>query len=75
MAELLAYNYVEIDNTTGMCIGVYTASGPETEGPTTLGTTIMEVPVNDPDYLFKYYINGNWYEDAAGTIPWTSSLL
>ena len=24
---------------------------------------------------FAYYINGEWYEDAAGTIPWQSALL
>ena len=69
MAVNYAYNYAEIDPATGMCIGVststYTATNPN----------FVEIPVYDPEYCFKYYINGSWYEDAAGTIPWTSSLL
>ena len=75
MAELLAYNYAEIDNVTGMCIGVMTSSDPNVAGPTSVGTTYVTIPVDDPEYTFKYYIDGNWYEDAEGTIPWTSSLL
>ena len=75
MAELLAYNYAEIDDATGMCIGVATSSNPNGAGPTSLGTTWVSIPVYDEEYLFKYYINGNWYEDAEGTIPWVSSLL
>lgn len=75
MAELLAYNYAEIDNATNMCIGVMTSSYPDQAGPTGYGTTYVEIPVDDPEYGFKYYIDGNWYEDAEGTIPWTSSLL
>lgn len=67
-----AYNYAEIDPETGMCIGVYTTdtAGDDEEDP-----NIIQIPVLDGDYLLKYYINGNWYEDAEGTIPWTSSLL
>lgn len=75
MAMNLAYNYAEIDNATGMCIGVMTSSNPNLAGPTAGGTTYIEIPVDDDEYMFKYYLNGNWYEDAAGTIPWTSSLL
>lgn len=75
MAELLAYNYAEIDDTTGMCIGVMTSSDPNVAGPTSVGTTYITIPVDDQEYIFKYYINGSWYEDAEGTIPWTSSLL
>lgn len=75
MAELLAYNYAEIMNDTGMCIGVMTSSYPDQAGPTNAGTTYVEIPVDDDEYIFKYYINGNWYEDAEGTIPWTSSLI
>ena len=52
------------------CIGVITTtidrSGEE---------DLIPIPVYDEEYGFKYYINGNWYEDAAGTIPWTSSLI
>ena len=36
---------------------------------------LVAIPVYDEEYLFKYYINGNWYEDEAGTIPWSSSLI
>ena len=75
MAELLAYNYAEIDDATGMCIGVQTSSYPHLAGPTGSGTTYVEIPVYDEEYGFKYYIDGNWYEDPEGTIPWTSSLL
>ena len=71
MSMNLAYNYVEIDPKTNMCIGFFTTSG---EQPDDL-ENVMQVPVNDPEYIGKYYINGNWYEDAEGTIPWTSSLL
>lgn len=75
MAELLAYNYAEVDDATHMCIGVRTSSYPDGAGPTGLGTTLVPIPVDDPEYAFKFYINGSWYEDAAGTIPWQSSLL
>lgn len=65
MAMNLAYNYAEIDLTTGMCVGVHTVSVEENS------EYMIPIPVYSYDYLFKYYINGNWYEDAAGTIPWT----
>lgn len=70
MSMNLAYNYAEIDPETNMCIGFMTTSHEETPRE-----NIIPVPVNDPEYVGKYYINGNWYEDAEGTIPWTSSLL
>lgn len=69
MSQNFAYNYAQIDPATGMCIGFHSTTAP-TDDP-----NYIEVPVNDPEYLCKYYINGNWYEDAEGTIPWTSSLL
>jgi hypothetical protein len=75
MAVMYAYNYAEIDNATGMCIGVMTSSNPDLAGPTTSGSTYIEIPVYDPEYGLKFYLNGSWYEDAEGTIPWTSSLL
>lgn len=75
MALNYAYNYAEVDDATGLCIGVMSSSAPDCAGPTSVGTTYYEIPVNDPDYMFKYYLNGNWYEDAEGTIPWTSSML
>lgn len=75
MALNYAYNYAEIDDATHMCVGVITATDPNMAGPTHGGTTFVTIPVYDEEYTFKYYINGNWYEDAEGTIPWTSSML
>ena len=75
MAMNYAYNFAEVQDSDGLCIGVISTSDPSTEGPTGLGTTYVPIPVNDGEYLLKYYINGNWYEDPDGTIPWTSSLL
>ena len=70
MAVNYAYNYAEIDPSLGnMCIGVYSMTH------TADNPNYIEIPVNDSEYLCKYYINGNWYEDAEGTIPWTSSLI
>lgn len=75
MAENFAYHYAEVDNATNMCIGVVDTSDPGMEGPTGVGSFYVAIPVDDPEYLFKYYINDSWYEDAEGTIPWQSSLL
>lgn len=69
MALNYAYNYAQIDPVTNMCIGFKSCTY-EDDSP-----DMVQVPVNDPEYMGKYYINGNWYEDAEGTIPWTSSLL
>ena len=70
MAVNYEYNYAEIDPVDKMCISVFSTSAPQTETDITIA-----IPVNDQEYLFKYYINGNWYEDAEGTIPWTSSFI
>lgn len=71
MAVNYAYNFAQIDPDTNMCFGVMsTTDGTQGEMP-----GYVEIPVYDENYVLKYYINGNWYEDAAGTIPWTSSLL
>lgn len=77
MAINYAYNYAEVDDATHMCIGVMTCTDPDMAGPSApnSGTTYVEIPVYDEEYGFKFYIDGNWYEDAEGTIPWTSSLL
>ena len=64
-----AYNYAEIDPDTNMCICVDSGTE-EINDP-----CWIPIPVADPEYLFKYYINGAWYEDAEGTIPWTSSMI
>lgn len=69
MAVNYQYNYAEIDLATGMCIGVSSATAPNTY------PNFIEIPVYDENYVLKYYIDGEWYEDAAGTIPWSSSLV
>lgn len=71
MAVNYEYNYAELDPATKMCIGFVSSSALDENIP----DNWVMVPVNDPEYMGKYYINGAWYEDAAGTIPWTSSLL
>ena len=70
MSTNYQYIYAEIDPITKMCIGVYSQTLPNDENP-----NFIEIPVYDENYAFKYYINGAWYEDAEGTIPWESSLL
>lgn len=65
----LYYKYAEIDLETGECIGVHTMTAP-LDHP-----AMIPIEVRDEEYIGKYYINDNWYEDAEGTIPWTSSLL
>ena len=69
MAVNYAYNYAEIDTETGECTGVFTDTA-EISHP-----ALIAIPVYDEEYVGKYYINGEWYEDAAGTIPWQSALL
>lgn len=71
MAQNFAYVYAQIDLETGMCIAVHSYSVEAEELP----EDFVQIPVYDEEYAFKYYIDGNWYEDAEGTIPWTSSLL
>lgn len=72
MSMNYGYTYAIIDPATNMCIGVQSGTY---NGDDELPENWVKLPVNDPEYFAKYYINGNWYEDAAGTIPWTSSLL
>ena len=66
----LAYKYAEIDPLDNMCIGVHTTSYDASGNP-----NWVEIPVYDEEYICKYYLNGSWYEDPEGTIPWTSSML
>lgn len=65
----ITFYYAEIDLDTGECIGVYAQSNP------TSFQEFIQIPVYDEEYIEKFYIDGNWYEDAEGTIPWQSSLL
>lgn len=65
LARRLAYNYAKIDLDTGECIGVLSSTNEKT------GAQYILIPSYNEDYMDKYYINGAWYEDAAGTIPWS----
>ena len=63
------YNYAYIDSNTSVCLGIFA-------GTTELNDSkFVAIPVCDEEYFAKYYINGAWYEDADGTIPWASSLI
>ena len=75
MAVNYAYYYAEIQDSDGLCVGIIDTTVPDHDGPTGIGSTYVRIPVYDDEYIFKYYLNGNWYEDAAGTIPWQSSML
>ena len=69
MAVNHQYNYAHIDTDTGLCVGVRTMTYKADN------SVLIPIPVYDEEYIDKHYLNGNWYEDAAGTIPWQSSLL
>lgn len=71
MALNYEHNYVFIDPDTNMCMDFQSLQF----APENLNENWIKVPVEDPEYIGKYYINGNWYEDAEGTIPWQSSLI
>lgn len=70
-----AYNYAVINLTTGMCTSFQSSTLELTEEELAAHPNWIPIDVNDPEYLGKYYINGAWYKDAAGTIPWESSLV
>lgn len=69
MATNYQYIYAELDPDTKMCVGVHTGTSSANS------EYWIEIPVYDEEYIMKYYIDGCWYEDADGTIPWQSSLL
>ena len=70
MAINMYFKYAIIELDTNMCIGVETTSHEVVGNP-----EYISIPVYDEEYIFKFYINGAWYEDAEATIPWQSSLL
>ena len=67
MEPRLTYYYAIIDTTDGMCVGVETSITPHNH------EQYVEIEGYNEDYLMKYYnrTNGQWYEDAAFTIPWS----
>ena len=68
MSEHLDNWYAIIDVNTGECIRIETQMG-EPISPEEAPDYVL-IPGNIPEYEGKYYLNGAWYEDAAGTIPW-----
>lgn len=62
---MYAYDYARIDE-NGFCYEVCSTSRncDDLEG-------YIRIPEYSTDYMGKYYLNGSWYEDAEGTIPWT----
>lgn len=64
-ARRLQYKYAEIDLETGECFHVFTTTEEQTD------PEFIPIATLNYDYMGKYYLNGAWYEDAAGTIPWS----
>ena len=61
----LAYKYAQIDLADNMCVGVFTTTINYDGNP-----EYVAIDSLNEDYLGRYYINGAWYEDAEGTIPY-----
>ena len=67
--EHLDHWYAIIDLATGECIRIETQSGEvitQEEAP-----DYILIEGDNQNYRGKYYLNGAWYEDAEGTIPWS----
>lgn len=77
MATNYAYYYAQINTTTGMCRGVKDTSD------YILSPDHVPIEVYDLNYCLKFYypipetvtshddFQGQWYSDAAHTIPWS----
>lgn len=65
MAVQYTYCYARIDE-NGWCYEVFSATNENAPSP-----YLVPLDTYNEEYLMKYYINGAWYEDAAGTIPFT----
>ena len=63
----LTYKYAQIRKSTRRCMGVFSTEEVVTEN---MLYFYVEIPTLNEDCIGKYYIDGAWYEDAAGTIPW-----
>lgn len=64
----LTYIYAKIMVSTRQCVGVSTS---ETQKSNSATFEYVPLETYDTSYRNKYYINGAWYEDSAGTIPWS----
>lgn len=63
----LTYKYAKIRISTRRCMGVLTS---EEIVENNTWYEYVEISTLNEDYIGKYYINGAWYEDEAGTIPY-----
>ena len=80
MAVNYAYYYARINASTGMCTGVQDTSN------YILSPTMVPIDTYTLNYMLKYYypipetvnsfddFQGQWYSDAAHTIPWSPSV-
>lgn len=68
-----AYKFAYIDPETNMCFQVISTSDPEQANE----PNWVEIQVDDPEYLFKYYNwgDGKFYYDAECTQEYISPLL
>jgi len=67
MSVQLEFWYAIIDEETGECIGIETSTDLITQEEAPM---YIRIEGYIPEYEGKYYINGEWYEDANGTTPW-----
>jgi len=58
------FRYAEIDG-IGRCTGLLCATTERAAN-----TNLIPVSMDYRDYIGKYHIGGNWYEDQAGAVPW-----
>ena len=77
MAQNYAYYYARINADTGRCVGVQDTS------TLILDPCYVPIEIYDLNYCFKYHhpipetvtshddFQGQWYTDAAHTIPWS----
>lgn len=68
MSQNLKNWYAVIDLTTGECLRVETQSE---DVDVEQNPDYIQIDRYIPEYEGKYYLNGQWYEDAEGTIPWS----
>lgn len=68
MSQTLEFFYAKIKRTTRECLDVFTSSEVEADN---IFYEFVRLDEFNFDYMGKYYINGAWYEDANGTIPWS----
>lgn len=69
MAINYAYAYAEVDNVTGMCVGMMDTTDSTLDGTSGGGTTYVLVPEYSDEYFLKYYNfdTKKWYYDSEMT--------